>query len=103
MSNTPYVYLFIRNDLSAPQQIVQTAHAVDELNKHCPSGSVVYHMVLFGVEGHDELQGISRWLEEKGVHHHMFFEPDVMQHTSIATRALKGSERNIMRKFKLKK
>lgn len=103
MSDTPYMYLFIRNDLSVPQQIVQTAHAVDELNKQHVGGRMVNHMVLFGVDGHDDLQDISCWLTEKGVHHHMFFEPAVMQHTSIATCALKGPERTIMRKFKLKK
>lgn len=55
MSNTPYMYLFIREDLSIPQQIVQTAHAVDELGKRVPGSAQTNHMVLFGVPDESHL------------------------------------------------
>lgn len=46
----PYVYLFIREDLSIPQQIVQTAHAVDELGKRIRNSDNTNFMCLFGVD-----------------------------------------------------
>lgn len=49
MNDNPYMYLFIREDLSIPQQIVQTAHAVDELGKRIKGTAQTNHMVLFGV------------------------------------------------------
>ena len=55
MSNTPYMYLFIREDLSIPQQIVQTAHAVDELGKRIVGSAQTNHMVLFGVASEAKL------------------------------------------------
>jgi hypothetical protein len=55
MNNTPYMYMFIREDLSIPQQIVQTAHAVDELGKKIKNSPQTNHMVLFGVKNEAEL------------------------------------------------
>jgi len=45
-AETPYTYLFIRTDLSIPQQIVQTAHAACEAGYRYGEHS---HMVLFAV------------------------------------------------------
>ena len=53
MSN-PYMYMFTRTDLSATQMIVQTAHAVDELNKQCPHEPGNF-MVLCGAASEQEL------------------------------------------------
>lgn len=48
--NNPYMYLFVREDLSMPQQIVQTAHAVDELGKRIKNSAGANFMCLFGVD-----------------------------------------------------
>jgi len=55
MSENPYMYLFIREDLSIPQQIVQTAHAVDELGKRIKSSANTNFMCLFGVKDESSL------------------------------------------------
>lgn len=97
----PYMYLFVRDDLPQPQQIVQTAHAVDELNKEHPHDPGNY-MVLCGVKGESELLDLSLWLNEQNIVHHMFYEPDVDSYTAIATKPLIGEERKPLKRFKLK-
>lgn len=101
MDKTPYMYLFIRQDLSPPQQIVQTAHAVDELNKWYKSGKDTNHMVLFPAKHEDDLRSISERLERLGIEHEMFYEPDISAYTAIATRPLIGDERVPLRKYRL--
>lgn len=98
----PYMYLFVRDDLTAAQQIVQTAHAVDELNKKYPHGPGNY-MVLCSAKSESELFNISRYLEQDNIVHEMFFEPDVNSYTAIATQPLIGDLRKPMKRFRLKK
>jgi len=101
MSETPYIYLFVREDLSHPQQIVQTAHAVDSLN--IPRGDDTNHMVLIGVKDQDGLSEVALHLYNNGIAHEMFYEPDILAHTAIATVPLKGFERQSLRHFSLKR
>lgn len=101
---TPYIYLFVRTDLSIPQQIVQTAHAVDELNRrheHKNTHNTTNHMVLCGAHSSDELFGISEHLQSHGIAHEMFYEPDIDGHTAIATEPLVGSNRLPLKRFRL--
>ena len=99
---TPYIYLFIREDLSIPQQIIQTAHAVDSLSINRESDNV-NHMVLIGIENEEELKNISKYLQIWDIEHKMFYEPDITSHTAIATNPLRGKERNRLKKFNLMK
>jgi len=98
---TPYMYLFVRNDLSHPQQIVQTAHAVDELNKKYPHNPGNY-MVLCGAKDEEELHSISELLCFNDIHHEMFYEVDVNGYTAIATVPLRGAKRKPLARFQLK-
>lgn len=99
-----HIYLFVRSDLSIPQQIIQTSHAVDQLVRELslPLKKTVDSMVLFGVDSEIELLRISNYLTESQVRHHTFFEPDVDEFTAIATEPLSGSRRNLMKNFNLK-
>ncbi len=99
---TPYVYMFVREDLSHAQQIVQTAHAVDDLNKHYPHQTGNY-MVLCGASCEQELISISEQLTNEGIEHTMFYEPDVSSFTAIATQPLRGKQRQPLRRYKLKR
>jgi 7-keto-8-aminopelargonate synthetase-like enzyme len=94
---TKYIYLFVRADLLVPQQIIQVAHAVDNLNA-TPKNS---HMVLFTVKNEHALMMAAEYLLEEGIHHVMFNEPDIDAYTAIATQALSGDERKLTRKFKM--
>jgi len=86
---TPYIYMFVRGDLSHPQQIVQTAHAVDEITKRHKSDGT-NHMVLCDVKSEDELFDVSMFLAQHDIDHHTFHEPDIDCYTAIATRPLRG-------------
>ncbi len=103
MIMTPYIYLFIREDLSPPQQIIQTAHAVDELNKTIKAGDKTNHMVLFSSKSEMDLEYTSMFLTSQGIHHKMFYEPDISSHTAIATEPLHGDKRKLFSKYKLKR
>lgn len=98
----PYIYMFIREDLSVSQQIVQTAHAVDEIGRRHQSVGNNY-MVLCGVKDEQDLLEVSDWLKEQFIDHETFFEPDIDSHTAIATRPIIGEERLAMKRFKLKR
>lgn len=99
MSN-PYIYLFVREDLSKCQQIIQTAHAVDELNKSMDKFTdKTNHMVLCPADNEGDLFDISMYLSKQGVEHHIFFEPDIKGYTAIATVPLVDDERIPMRVF----
>lgn len=100
---TPYIYLFIRKDLSIPQQIVQTAHAVEMVTKRLSQNHPTCHMVLFEVANEMDLDFISFDLQDQGVKHEIFYEPDISQRTAIATMPVFGSERNKFKQYKLKK
>lgn len=98
-----YKYLFIREDLSPPQQIIQTAHAVDELNKMIgPSLHGTDNMVLFTAKSENHLFEISERLGLADIKHKTFFEPDIDQFTAIATEPIFGERRDFFRNFKLK-
>lgn len=100
----PYIYMFVRNDLSHPQQIVQTAHAVDEIGKRHRSEDVrVSHMVLCGVKNEEGLYNISEHLKKHQIEHEMFWEPDIGECTAIATQPISGDTRKVMSNFSLKR
>ena len=98
----PYMYLFTRSDLSHPQQIVQTAHAVDEIAMRHKSDGTNY-MVLCDAISEEHLITIAEALDKHKIDYEMFFEPDIGQHTAIATQPLRGAERAPLKKFQLKR
>lgn len=98
----PYIYMFVRGDLSHPQQIVQTAHAVDEIGKRHKTDKTSY-MVLCDAKNEESLYDISYHLKKHGIDHEMFYEPDISSCTAIATRPLVGDERKPLANFKLKR
>lgn len=98
-----YIYLFIRNDLTHPQQIIQAAHATEMVAKKLDHDSDVCHMVLIGCHDVLELESIAADLDFDGIKHKMFYEPDIGQHTAIATLPVNGSQRKLLKHYKLKK
>lgn len=101
MSN-PYIYIFVREDLSKCQQIIQAAHAVDEMNANLidpNAAKVTNYMVLCPAVDEWELHDISVYLKECGIKFHKFYETDIEGHTAIATVPLVGEQRAPMRAF----
>lgn len=105
MTDQPYVYLFVREDLSPAQKVVQVAHAVEELTKRTTQSarsiSITNFMVLFSVADLDKLIDAVSFLEQKGIVFEVFYEPDINEHTAIATEPLSGERRRVMEKFTL--
>jgi hypothetical protein len=94
-----YIYLFVRKDLSQPQQIIQSCHAIDTL-KYVRQHEVP-NIVLLGVESQDKLYDIMDYLTENEVAAEIFHEPDVDEHTAVATYPVTGEHRHLFRKFKM--
>ena len=95
MKEQPYTYVFVRNDLSYAQQIVQASHATLEAGFRFEQPEDVSAIVLFPAANEKELFDRARLLRENGIEHHMFFEPDIGQYTAISTRAMFGEEREL--------
>ena len=96
--NTPYMYLFVREDLSHPQQIVQASHSAYEMGKlaaadMCPS------VVLIGVPNIDGLLQVEELLIRHDVSYHQFYEPDIAEFTAISTAPITGTHRSVFKKF----
>ena len=98
MDHTPYTYLFIRRDLSIPQQIVQASHASHNAGEAFGEHS---HLICFEVDGEDKLHQAASHLDTHNIPYRMFHETDIGQHTAICTQPLVGNERRHLRKFKM--
>ena len=98
----PYMYVFVRTDMTAAQQIVQAAHATYEAGWKFDKPEHPLHLILFGVRNEAELLKASERIGINGVDHCMFYEPDYdTGYTAIATEPLYGEQRAIMRKYDL--
>lgn len=96
-----YSYLFIRKDLTGPQQIVQGAHAALEAGHRFGEHS---HLICFGIDSQDDLLQTAAYLDRHGIEFQMFYEPDYdTGYTAICTQPLRGDQRKPMRRFSLLK
>lgn len=82
----PYIYTFIRADLSHAQKIVQLGHATYEAGQKFEKPSEIASLILLHANDEDDLLRIATDLEEKGIEFVMFFEPDTDSYTAICTR-----------------
>lgn len=98
--SSPYTYLFIRKDLTTPQQIVQTAHAAHQAGEQFGPHS---HMALMGATNEQNLLKIAADLDDNGIKYQLFFEPDIDSYTAIATEPLSGERRQPLRRYSLLK
>jgi len=98
----PYMYVFVRTDMTAAQQIVQAGHATYDAGQKFEKTEHPLHLILFGVKDESELLKASERIGILGVDHCMFYEPDYdTGYTAIATEPLYGIQRDVMRKYDL--
>lgn len=83
---SPYIYTFIRQDLSAEQKIVQLGHATWEAGLIFDKPAETASLILLQACNEDALINIAQNLDEKHIEYVMFFEPDINSYTAICTR-----------------
>jgi hypothetical protein len=92
--------VFIRQDLSFPQQVVQSCHAVRQI--HGNQTTEDERLIVLAAKNENELIRIKSRLEEAGIDHWAFTEPDIgNQITSIATGPIRGHQRSFFKKYRL--
>lgn len=63
---------------------------------------IISHMVLCSITNEEQLERLSKTLEEHNISFHMFYEPDhETGYTAICTEPIYGEQRKLFRKFKL--
>jgi hypothetical protein len=98
------VYVFVRTDLTLPQQTVQACHAAIEAARHSfflPADEHP-HLVLCGIRSEVALQGVMLRLRRQSIRHQPFYEPDFGgQLTAICTEPLRDERRRGLRGYTL--
>ena len=98
----PYCYIFVRDDLSWPQKIVQSSHASLELARQglVPKDIPTPNFVLCKASDEEELLKIAARLDSEGVRHYLFTEPDIEnQSTALITEPVYGDKRRMFRRY----
>lgn len=99
----PYIYTFIRDDISPEQKIVQLGHATWEAGLRFKNPGRIASLILLHADDEDDLVAAARKLDEKGIEYYMFYEPDnMMGYSAICTRPIvTEQERAIFSKWEL--
>lgn len=120
-----YTYVFVRQDLSPEQQLVQAAHATfllgvqsQRVDTDFNSSGIIpcqmnesinaaeTHFTVIGVRDLRALQAVLDILIKFGYLFEMFFEPDIKpagEYTAIATYPIPEDHRNVLMAFNLLK
>lgn len=100
----PYVYVVVRQDLSVPQQAVQSSHAVLEMHRQF-NGVLREHpsIIIVGVKNEQKLKEvIGRLVSHNKFRFTTFQEPDIgNQFTALASEPIYGADRQFFKGFKL--
>ena len=98
---TPYLYCFVRTDLSLPQQIVQASHACIEATKAFLSENLEHpHLIVLSVKDQPSLFKVARKLDTTGVRYRIFIEPDRGDEaTALCTEIIQGDARRIFKNY----
>lgn len=96
------IYVFVRNDLSYSQKVVQTAHAVLESTRAYIEDDNRYKIVVFGAKSEAKLKAIMEEAASHEIRTVAFTEPDMQyQTTAIATEPLCDEKRTVFARYKL--
>ncbi len=100
-----YTYIFVRQDLSLEQQMVQSGHACLLLGTKYPDiDAQSTNFVLVGVRNEDGLFAVERILKKFEINYVRFIEPDIGdQATAIATIPMDRDQRGPLLAFNVLK
>src|SRR6478736_5754001 len=98
--NRRYVYIFLRQDMSVEQQIVQASHVPLALGQQLDDTRELYFSVI-GTPNLEGLDGIINHLVHEHVAYKTFFEPDMNnEYTAVATFPIKAYARGSLLKYR---
>lgn len=94
--------MFIRKDLSFPQQVVQSSHACIEAAKSFLVNEEEHpHLVVLGIKDEQQLYNSAKKLDQTGIRYRIFIEPDRNgEATSLATEPISGEQRRLFRSYR---
>ena len=97
-----FVYAFVRQDLSHPQQVVQACHACIEVARSLLSPLDEHpHFVLLGAPSERSLWAILHRLKAQGIACKPFCDSDLgNQLTALATAPVRGDQRRFFRRYR---
>jgi hypothetical protein len=103
LMHKPYVYVLIREDIPLEQKLVQASHAALEAGFRFEKPAQTASVILLTVPDRKALEAAAMRLQDYGIDHYLFHEPDFeMGHSALATRPiLLSKERHRMRKYPL--
>lgn len=98
------MYVFVREDLSHPQQVVQACHAAIEAATHFSLGNLAEHpsVIVLAAKSEQKLHNVRKYLVDNGIKHAHFYEPDIGDElTAVATEPITGERRELFKKYQL--
>lgn len=98
--STRYTYLFVRDDMPVEHQIVQAAHAAHQAGETLGTHS---HIVLLSAKDEQFLLRQADRLSDQCIKYTMFYDSDHGSHTALCTEPLMGTQRDIMKRYRLKR
>lgn len=99
----PYLYIFIREDLSNPQKVVQSSHLAWEVSKKY-NLDIHPSMIVIGAKDLNYLHRQKELFQEKQMEVLSFIEPMFNNEmTAIGILTMNNEERSHFRKFQLLK
>jgi hypothetical protein len=96
------IYVFVRNDLSFSQKVVQSSHAVLEATRAFIDNDHRYKIVVVAAKSEVKLKSIMEEATSHDIKTVAFTEPDMQyQITAIATEPLTDEKRTVFARYKL--
>lgn len=96
------MYTFIRKDLPLNHQMVQACHSALEAGSEFKKAGDIPFLILLESKSQEHLHEIKQKLDNWGIKHHMFFEPDNgIGHSSITTEPLNAEQCKKFSNFRL--
>lgn len=101
--NHSYMYILVRKDLSQRQQAVQSCHAaIESARNFIKPGDEHPSTIICSIKSEQKLLMCAKELADKGIDCQLFREPDIgNQATALASRPLRGAEREAFKRFQL--
>ncbi len=95
------VYVFVRLDLTHPQQVVQACHACLGLTRPVDE---VPSVIVIGIKSEEKLKGVIEYLKSINLDFSEFREPDLdNQLTAVATEPVREADKGLFRRYQLLK